>query len=586
VNDGLRIGMDLWLPAAFVGMRTPVFASPEAGKSVFVAVLMEELWRARLQFVAFDLLGTGWGVKTSADGKSAGIAVPYLGGSGRYADAPLRPDGGAIVARALIETGSSMMLNLAAFTQSEQCTFVADLWDELLRLAGERHEAGAPISLLNLIDEAALVMPEFPRSKEQARAREAGVRLARLGRSLGLGYVATTQRGQSLDKNVVGMWEVFMILRLSEKRAIDAAIGEIEHVVGREAAREIRESLPHLANGEAWIVAPRALGFTRRVQLRMRETYDSTRTPARGERRPAPTQLAQADLSALRAALAAPPIPADPPAARGSKTSGRPRTLKRERPPTIERVEVPVLTAQERSLLDRAAQAAADIRIALDALTAALGAIERRLAPTLSPAGPADALSANGERAARKNTKTHENTSAVHEIRVPRAAAPAGKADGFKAGQRRMLGVLAQCGGTLTKMQLATLADVNRGSGTFSIYLRGLVDAGFVQADATTATVMPAGAAHIGVSIRQGPPSTAEIVQTYSAKLKAGARRMLDILVATYPADVTKLDLAARAEVNRESGTFSIYLRTLQSNGLVETSTRTARASATLFLQT
>ena len=610
-ETGLKIANGLVLPPAIVGMRMPVFAEPGAGKSVFLAVLMEELWRLRLQFVAIDPLGTGWGIKTSADGKTAGIAVPYLGGTGRYADAPLRPDGGAIVARALAKTGTSMMLNLAPFSRSDQNRFVADLWNELLRIAGDRHEAGQPLSLLNLVDEAAFFMPETARSAEQARAQDAGERVARQGRSLGLGFVTPTQRGQSLDKDVVGTWEIFVLLRLTDKRAIDAAIKEFEHVVGAKLALEIRATLPHLANGEAWIVAPRALGFTRRVHLRMRHTYDSTKTPIPGERRHAPTSLAQADLSALRDALAAPldsyvgeadaaatldsPTPTHFRALRSENQLLRKKLAAQSPPEPPRRIEVPILTDADRGLLANTAQIVSGAVEQLRVLARALNDLGARLSVSSAgaPAGsprplprPTAGASTTQPQPPVPTAFSAAAATATRQTSARNAAGGSISGGKLKAGQVRMLMQLARCGGSLSKMQLATLADINRTSGTFSDYLRMLRDLGYVSDDASIVVINAAGSAAVGEAIRTSPPTVAEIVAIYSAKLKAGERRMLDLLVASHPQTLTKTELARRASINRESGTFSDYLRRLRVNGLVDVTPRTARANDTLFIGT
>ncbi len=59
---------------------------------------------------------------------------------------------------------------------------------------------------------------------------------------------------------------------------------------------------------------------------------------------------------------------------------------------------------------------------------------------------------------------------------------------------------------------------------------------------------------------------------------------MLDILIAAYPGEVTKENLATEAEVNRGSGTFSDYVSSLRNVGLLEdVDQRTVRAGSSLF---
>jgi len=58
---------------------------------------------------------------------------------------------------------------------------------------------------------------------------------------------------------------------------------------------------------------------------------------------------------------------------------------------------------------------------------------------------------------------------------------------------------------------------------------------------------------------------------------------MLDALVAIYPGEVSRAELAARAGFPPSGGTFGAYLGTLRRNGLAEVDGDGVRASATLF---
>jgi hypothetical protein len=586
--DGLRLAPDLVLPTSVVAMRIPIFAEPDAGKSVLLAVIMEELWRLRLQFVMIDPLGTGWGIKVGRDGKSAGIAVPYLGGRGRYADAPLRPDGGAVVARALVKTGVSMVLNVSHFSRPDQNRFVADFWNELLVLASDRHEAGDPLLILNLVDEAGYFMPETPRGKEQARAQDAGERIARQGRTVGLGFVAPTQRPQGLDKDVLGVWEVVILLRITERAAIDAAMRHIEHVLGEDLAAEIRASLPHLGPGEAWIVSPRVLGYTKRVQLRMRDTYDSTHTPRPGERRPAPTSMAKADLSALVEALSAPP---PEPAGGGADEAAGPTTVaptlkaararvrsledelsraRAARPAPVETiVEVPVFSDGDRVLLETTTRAVHDafeqVRNLADAIAAVATRVDgARHPPAVRREAPASApLPARAVR--RGNALPRPPAAPARSPEVPKA----GAAPNLKRGARKMLATLAKMHPVaLTETQLGTMAKLSSGGGTFGVYLRALRAARYVTYEGGLLGITAAGFRAIGVRPPGRPTSQKAALAAFRQGLKAGARKMLDALTAAYPADIERSALGKAAGIESEGGTFGVYLGLLKSNGL------------------
>jgi DNA-binding IclR family transcriptional regulator len=71
----------------------------------------------------------------------------------------------------------------------------------------------------------------------------------------------------------------------------------------------------------------------------------------------------------------------------------------------------------------------------------------------------------------------------------------------------------------------------------------------------------------------------------YRRTLRAGARAMLDALVAAYPAGLTREELAEAAGITASGGTFTTYLGHLRRNGLVEVDGPQVSASPTLFLR-
>jgi hypothetical protein len=69
-------------------------------------------------------------------------------------------------------------------------------------------------------------------------------------------------------------------------------------------AQVFKESLAKLGTGEAWFWSVGWLDVFKKVQVRMRETFDSSRTPRPGEKRITPKNLAEVDLEKLKTELA------------------------------------------------------------------------------------------------------------------------------------------------------------------------------------------------------------------------------------------------------------------------------------------
>jgi hypothetical protein len=88
----------------------------------------------------------------------------------------------------------------------------------------------------------------------------------------------------------------------------------------------------------------------------------------------------------------------------------------------------------------------------------------------------------------------------------------------------------------------------------------------------------------LGADIPPQPQTTEELLAIWRGALRAGERKMLDELIAIYPASLTREELGERAGYTASGGTFGAYLGTLRRNGLVDVAGNAVRASATLFL--
>jgi uncharacterized protein len=101
--NGLKISPDLTLPIEVAGEAIGIVATRGAGKSFTSAVLVEELYGAKVQFAVLDPTGVYWGLRAGADGKSEGLPIIVLGGV--HGDVPLEPTAGALIADLVVDTG-------------------------------------------------------------------------------------------------------------------------------------------------------------------------------------------------------------------------------------------------------------------------------------------------------------------------------------------------------------------------------------------------------------------------------------------------------------------------------------------------
>jgi uncharacterized coiled-coil protein SlyX len=556
----LKIARGLALDADLAGGWTfGILAKKGAGKTYTGRVLAEEMESVGIPFVALDPTGAWWGLRAGADGQASGGIKAYVFG-GDHGDVPLEPTAGKLMADLVVDERLPMVLDLSAFgTRASERTFARDFLDRLYRRNRD---------LVHLfVDEADLFAPQRPQSGDQPLL---GVmeNLVRRGRIKGIGCTLISQRPAVLNKDVLTQVDVLVAMRITSPQDRGAIGDWIKGHDEQGQGNEVLGSLASLANGEGWVWAPE-LNILQRVAIRAARTFDSSPTPRRGTQQRKRTVLADVDLHAIGEKIAATVQRAkaeDPKALRRrvkeleAKLADQP-----DLEPIIETVEVPVIGDQQleqlRGLADELGALATDVAQATQALTLAVQQVVQTPVRAPAPRRPAPAS--------------------------PPPTAPTPTVDGepqLKAGARRILEQLARHHPMrFTKAQIGTLVGMKVSGGTFNTYWSVLRRAGYIDEQGDDFGITPAGLERTGV-VPTAPATTEEMVEMWRARLKAGARRMLDILVEHYPQALAKDDLAAELDMEPSGGTFNTYVSTLRRNGLAEVDGGMVTASDTLFI--
>jgi hypothetical protein len=547
----LHLSKDLSLPVEAVTQTFAILAKRGAGKTYTAAVMVEEMLKAGLQLVVVDPVGVWWGLRSSADGQHEGLPIVIMGGE--HGDLPLDVGAGELIADVVVEERLSVVLDLSPFRKGEQTRFVTDFAERLYQKNRQ------PLHLV--LDEADAFAPQRP-MKGQERLLGAIEDLVRRGRARGIGVTLVTQRAAVLNKDVLTQAEVLIALRTiapQDRDAIDAWI----RVHGTPEQRDaLMASLPSLPIGTAWWWSPGWLDIFQRVQIRRKETFDSSATPQVGAVRWEPKTLAAVDLQRLRTRLAG---------GMARRNTADPRELRRriaarergQQPQVVvERVEVPVLQPEQLTQLQ---DLVTGLRAVADTLRAAL----------------AKAQGQGSKRAQRTQAASPNATASVPRTPVARRDASLtthGRDElQLRAGERRLLQTLAQrFPTTLTRAQLGTLAGFTPSGGTFGTYFGTLKRHGV--------DITQAGLAYLGSDVPPTPHTTAEVLAMWQRALRRGEWRMLEALVEVHPKALSREELGARTGYTVTGGTFSTYLGTLRRNGLIEVTSDQVRASRTLFL--
>lgn len=336
VSDGLQLDID------FVTSTNSVLARKGAGKTYTMKVIAEELFTLGQQVVLFDPVGVCWGLRASADGETAGLPILVMGGD--HGDVPLSHTSGKALARWLVDTKQSVVLDMSHMSGNEMKRFVADIAEELYRLCR------APMHLM--LDEADMFCPQRPQDGEQ-RMLGAIDKIVRRGRARGLGMTMATQRPAALNKNVLTQCEMLVLLKLLGPQDRAAVKDWLSVYSTGDEAKECMASLGTLKPGEGWFWRPGE--YFKRVQVRALRTFDSSATPKVGQELRQPRTLAEVDMAALASLMET--APDEQPAGKGK---GKGAAVSSEELDRLRNQAAALPKVQE--LLVQSEQALADLR--------------------------------------------------------------------------------------------------------------------------------------------------------------------------------------------------------------------------------
>jgi uncharacterized protein len=288
LNIGTCHGKDFRLALALVTSTQAILARKRSGKSYTASVQAEEMLAHRQQVVVIDPTSAWWGLRSSADGKSAGFDIIVFGGD--HADAPLDFRAGKAMAAALVEHGFSAIFDIGNLHTEEQAQFVMDLCSELLRLNRNAMHV--------FMDEADTFAPQKPLGLLQNKCLGTVSRLVKQGGIKGIGFTMITQRPASINKDVLSQVDILTVLRMSHPLDIKAATDWIKSEVSVPFAKEVEVALPSLPVGTAYFCSA-SLNLGKRVEVRTRTTFNSGATPKPGERAIVPKVLAPVEIEKL-----------------------------------------------------------------------------------------------------------------------------------------------------------------------------------------------------------------------------------------------------------------------------------------------
>lgn len=583
----LRIAPGLELDADYMGGGTfALLAKKGAGKTYQGRVIAEELWKAKVPFVALDPMDAWWGLRAAADGKGEGIPVAIFGGP--HGDAPLERTSGKLMADLVVDDGLSMVLSLKHFgSRAAERQFALDFLERLYRRNSELVHL--------LIDEADLFAPQRPQAGDQPLL---GVteNIVRRGRNSGIGITLITQRPAVLNKDVLTQVDGLCVMRMlgpQDRDAIDDWVGEHGDT---NLGKDVKGSLPDLATGECWWWVPE-LGVLKKVKVRESRTFDSSPTRTRGSKGRDPKSFADVDMGAIEKLMADTIERAkaeDPKELRArireleKQLATSRQSIAAAEPETIvEQVEVPVLSVEAIEELEQAIGAMRELAKPMQAPALALEEGAEKIAeaimhwrhtPRKAYEAGASATAATRPRPAVSRTEKPSGRPAEGRVAgaaSSRAARPASDDGDVKLGKGELtvLDVLAEYPDGRTHSELAFLAGYSAKASTLGVILSNLRKAGLVEPGqpirSTAEGLDAAGGA------KERPTGQALLDQWLRhPRMGEGERRVLLELIGLYPDEPTNVELCERTGYSSTASTMGVILSKLRKLGLVNKGAR------------
>ena len=514
--------------------RLAIVGTTGSGKTYAAKGMAEALITGGARVCIVDPLSVWWGLRAGADGDAAaGLPVVILGGT--HGDVPIGEHDGEKLGRMLASTAAQCVVDVSELgSGAAQRRFMRAF---LTALYDNNRE---PLHLV--LDEADLWAPQRP-GPEHAVLGGKVSEIVRRGRVRGFIPWLITQRPAVLDKDVLSQADVLIAMKLTASQDRAAIGGWIEGQGDRAFQKKLLAALPRLERGTGWVWAP-GRAMLEQVTFPPIATFDSSRTPERGEQARPLGRLAAVDAAAFAALLQAEPAAHDAAAPLGGELD---RAYRRGRAEGYDEGFEAGKIAWANSLLE-----------ATHRFTEALRDAGARFAEHANHLQPIQTRQPGPSAATAPEPEPQAATSQDGADRT---------ADALAAGAKRILKVLAaRHPARLSEAQWATLARMTRTGGTWTAYRRSLQGAGMVEHAGRRWSVTPAGLAESGAASRT-PMSPAEVLTQWKTALGTGPARLLDALLA-HPEGLTREQLAALVRMSPGGGSFNAYTRALINHEL------------------
>lgn len=562
------------LPDAALDDRLGFVGTAGSGKSYNAMGRVERLLATGARVACIDPLGVFWGLRLKPDGKTdSGFNIPIFGGP--HGDLPLTEHSGALIGETVASMAESCIVDLSEIgTKAGERRFMLHFLTALYRKAN-----GEPLHLV--IDEADMFAPQKLTDKDGEAAKLLGMMetVVRRGRIKGFIPWLITQRPAVIAKDVLSQVDGLVAFKLTSSQDRDALAAWVEGSADKGQWNEIYKTLPAMERGQGLVWIP-GRGIMETVRFPEKITFDSSRTPKRGEKKSIAT-LRPLDLGRLKERLAT--VDAE-------TKANDPRALRAEIARLTKELNGlgPDLSAiQEgygRGLAEGLARGENRAKAALngtadrlrDALAVTEGALRDLDSPAPVPASKPVNIVVPARRVVDAKTGTDiTGQSHVRQIMNRIAKAPDGAP--LPKGERACLIAAAQHPNGVTRQHLTVLTGYKRSSR--DAYIQRLRERGYVDAGERIQATAD-GRESLGDAY-EPLPTGAALREHVLRTLPEGERKVLKVLINAWPSEVPRDDIDAATGYKRSSR--DAYLQRLSARELITSTAGRASAAGTLF---
>lgn len=582
----IKIADKLDLPLEAVTQTFAQIGRKGAGKTYLASMIAEQMLEVKAQVIVIDPIGNWWGLRVNKDGKSKGKEIFIIGGE--HKDVGLSPDSGKEIAKFLVESNISVVLDISEFRKNERKRFVTDFAEEFYHL---KKNSRTPVHVF--LEESQKFVPQRI-SKDEARMLGAWEDIVRLGRNYGIGCSMISQRPQSINKEVFSQVECLCVLQvtgLHERKALT------EWVQEAGADRQLVGQLPGLHTGEGFVWSPGWLRIFKKVNFLKKTTFDTSSTPELGK---------------------------------ASKTA------------KISKMDIEKLRMQMEEIVGKVKQEFKDVEDYKKKIKELEFELKKKQVKYQKVTNPNDILNARRQgffeakkhydvefnkmrevlRIIKYNAEVAQNNmkKIVEKIDVPNKVNvydfPQNRLDNYKStpqlnqeygiektetiapvlaseqkneklrlGAMRMLKAIAMFYPKhVSKQRVATLSGFSAKGGSFNTYWSELRRKAWIEEQGKEAIITQEGLHNAG-EIPELPTNPNQLVEMWASKFRSGAAAMLKKIAENYPQEISKEELGIATNFTPSGGTFNTYLSELRRNGLIKINGQTVKASKELFLE-